>query len=273
MLPIPSFPVRAVTLVLAAGLAACASTGGADDAPRFPDPASASRHGGTYPNPGDLHPLAAGLSKDQLYALVGPPHFAEGVFGVREWDYLFNFREPDGQVARCQLKLRFDDAGTVRDLHWLPATCASRARPREPGMGGGGAADAGGERVALLSADTTFAFASAELTPLGRRTLDALVERAGAFDGVEAIEIVGHADRIGRPAANDALSRRRAEAVREHLAQRGGPAGRISVEGRGSREPVVACAGERGADEVACLAPNRRVEVLLRQSRATAAAR
>ncbi|MEN5118364.1 OmpA family protein [Luteimonas sp. TWI662] len=265
---IPSFSVRLCAVVLVAGLAACASTGGVDEAPRFPDPASAKPLGGIYPTVGALQPLAPGLSKDQLYALLGPPHFSEGVFGVREWDYVLNFREADGQTARCQLKLRFDKAGVARDLHWMPAACAERTRPRDAQIGGG--VSTTGERVALLSADTTFVFASAELTPLGRRTLDALIERAGALDGSEAIEIVGHADRIGRPAANDALSRRRAEAVRDHLAQRGGAAARISVDGRGSREPLVACEGLRGADEIACLAPNRRVEVLV-QRRATAA--
>lgn len=265
---IPSFSIRTCALVLAAGLAACASTGGADEAPRFPDPASAKPHGGTYPTAGALQPLGPGLSKDQLYGLLGPPHFSEGVFGVREWDYVLNFREADGQVARCQLKLRFDEASLVRDMHWMPAACAERARPHNAHIGGG--ASTASEQLALLSADTTFVFARAELTPLGRRTLDALVERVGALDGIEAIEVVGHADRIGRPATNDALSRRRAEAVRDYLAQRGGPATRISVESRGSREPLVACEGLHGADEIACLAPNRRVEIMM-QRRVTAA--
>ena len=45
----------------------------------------------------------------------------------------------------------------------------------------------------------------------------------------------------------------------------------IPVDGRGSREPIFACHGQRGADEIACLAPDRRVEILLRQRRPTAA--
>ncbi|UNK43120.1 hypothetical protein MNO14_03210 [Luteimonas sp. S4-F44] len=55
------------------------------------------------------------------------------------------------------------------------------------------------ERIALLSAETTFAFSSAELTPLGLHTLDARIARVGALDGIEAIEIVGDADPGRRP--------------------------------------------------------------------------
>ncbi|VEI45321.1 lipoprotein [Actinobacillus equuli] len=33
------------------------------------------------------------MNKDQLYNLIGRPHFEEGLYGVREWDYAFNYRE------------------------------------------------------------------------------------------------------------------------------------------------------------------------------------
>ena len=51
---------------------------------------------GTYPNLDNLRRIAPGVSKDQLYDLVGRPHFRESLFGVREWDYIFNFRVPGG---------------------------------------------------------------------------------------------------------------------------------------------------------------------------------
>ena len=43
------------------------------------------------------------MNKDQIYQLIGRPHFREGLYGVREWDYLFNYRE-DGELKTCQYK-------------------------------------------------------------------------------------------------------------------------------------------------------------------------
>ncbi|WP_376914722.1 outer membrane protein assembly factor BamE [Paraburkholderia sp. OAS925] len=31
------------------------------------------------------------MTKNQLYALIGPPHFHESVFHVRVWNYAFHF--------------------------------------------------------------------------------------------------------------------------------------------------------------------------------------
>ena len=88
-----------------------------------------------------------------------------------------------------------------------------------------------------------------------------------AFDSVFAeiarrpvpdVLVIGHTDRAGTDAFNDALSRQRAEVVRRALVARGLPAENIVVVGRGEREPIVAT-----ADGVA-EARNRRVEILVR---------
>src|SRR3546814_7157598 len=71
-------------------------------APVFPDLATATFAGGTYPNVDNLRAIAPGMTKDQLYDLIGRPHFHEGVFGVREWNYLFNFRDADGNASRSE---------------------------------------------------------------------------------------------------------------------------------------------------------------------------
>ncbi len=72
------------------------------------------------------------------------------------------------------------------------------------------------------------------------------------------IVVVGHTDRVGSLAYNDALSLRRAERVRAQLVQVGIPNDQISVAGRGEREPLKAT-----EDEVA--EPlNRRVEITVR---------
>src|SRR5687767_10416318 len=48
---------------------------------------------GTFPNVDNLRNVAQDMTKNQLYALLGHPHFAEGFGKVREWDYIFNFRK------------------------------------------------------------------------------------------------------------------------------------------------------------------------------------
>ena len=57
--------------------------------------------------------------------------------------------------------------------------------------------------------------------------------------GAVGIQVVGHTDRSGSAAYNDALSVRRANAVRDALIANGVSAGAISVEGRGESENLV----------------------------------
>ena len=118
--------------------------------------------------------------------------------------------------------------------------------------------------IEKVSADGLFAFgkAASDETSEGAAALDALATKllASAIP-VRLINVIGHSDRIGNDKANLALSTRRAEAVRDYLVARGVQAGLITAVGRGSIEPVVECTAERGEALVACLAPNRRVEV------------
>ncbi len=250
------------------GIAGCASTPGSGAGNGFPDPAKARFAGGSYPNVDNVLMLSTEMNKDHLYQLVGPPHFNEGVFGVREWDYLFNFRSHEGRVVTCQLKVSFDSRGQAEAFRWLPGECAPDAGLRKTLYGSitTSGHDVVTERVAILTADATFAFGSDAITPLGRRALDEAMGRLGGVDGLERVDIVGHADRIGSAAANDVLAQARAQAVRNYLLTKGMPADVITAQGRGSREPIVDCAGVAGADLVACLAPNRRVELFSKRS-------
>lgn len=79
----------------------------------------------------------------------------------------------------------------------------------------------------------------------------------------DSIDVIGHADRIGSENYNLNLSQRRANAVKAYLVRQGIPAGKINSEGRGESEPVTGntCGGERGKALIACLEPDRRVDV------------
>jgi outer membrane protein OmpA-like peptidoglycan-associated protein len=58
-------------------------------------------------------------------------------------------------------------------------------------------------------------------------------------EGTVKVVIEGHTDAKGRPQYNDALSLRRAAAVRDYLVQvKGVSAQVLMVEGKGSRKPI-----------------------------------
>jgi outer membrane protein OmpA-like peptidoglycan-associated protein len=75
---------------------------------------------------------------------------------------------------------------------------------------------------------------------------------------VPDVLVIGHTDKVGNDAYNDALSKARAEVVRKALAERGVAAENMVLVGRGKREPMVPT-----ADGVA-EPRNRRVEILVR---------
>jgi outer membrane protein OmpA-like peptidoglycan-associated protein len=72
------------------------------------------------------------------------------------------------------------------------------------------------------------------------------------------VVVIGHTDRVGSLDYNDRLSIQRAEKVRDELLRLGVEPGRIRVEGRGEREPLVPTDDETPEPR------NRRVEVSVR---------
>jgi OOP family OmpA-OmpF porin len=111
-----------------------------------------------------------------------------------------------------------------------------------------------------LQADALFDFDKAVVKPEARTKLDDLVSRMKGVN-LEVIIAVGHTDRIGSDAYNQKLSVRRAEAVKAYLVSKGIAANRIYTEGKGKRQPVKNCTGGVSKAVIACLEPNRRVEV------------
>jgi outer membrane protein OmpA-like peptidoglycan-associated protein len=96
-----------------------------------------------------------------------------------------------------------------------------------------------------------------DLTPASSQELDRVFAEIARRPAPE-VAVVGHTDRVGAVAFNDALSLKRAERVRELLVQRGLAAERVAVAGRGEREPLVATPDEAPEPR------NRRVEITVR---------
>ncbi len=114
--------------LLAAALAGCASLSqvspeGTTDEPVWPKAEDATFREGAWPTPESLALVRRGMTKDQLYQLLGRPHFQEGLIGVREWDYLFHLRAADGSTRTCQYKVLFDKDVLAASFHRLPADC------------------------------------------------------------------------------------------------------------------------------------------------------
>lgn len=111
-----------------------------------------------------------------------------------------------------------------------------------------------------FSATELFAFDSAELR-MPQPKLDELATLLNTESDIDQIVITGHTDRLGAESYNQALSERRARAVKNYLVSRGVSADRLRAEGKGETSPVVQCDNQARSALIRCLQPNRRVEV------------
>jgi len=126
-----------------------------------------------------------------------------------------------------------------------------------------------------FSADSLFDFAKATVRPAGKQALDAFAAqlRGAQFD---IITVTGYTDRIGSHEYNMRLSTNRAEAVKSYLLETGWiSADQVTAHGADGSDPVTRpdeCPGQkRTAQLIACLQPDRRVDVEVVGSRLQAA--
>ncbi|HKW80277.1 MAG TPA: OmpA family protein [Casimicrobiaceae bacterium] len=115
-----------------------------------------------------------------------------------------------------------------------------------------------------LAAKALFDFDKSVLKPEGKAALDSeVIDRLRNVTKLELVLVTGHTDRIGTQAYNQRLSERRANTVRDYLVSRGVPRDKIETLGMGKTQPIpgVVCNQKNFKELVACLAPNRRVEV------------
>jgi outer membrane protein OmpA-like peptidoglycan-associated protein len=96
-----------------------------------------------------------------------------------------------------------------------------------------------------------------ELTDESKQIVDSVFAEI-ARRPVPDVIVIGHTDTVGSDVANDALSRQRAEVVRNAFVARGLAADKLVTVGRGKRELAVPTAD--GVSEPR----NRRIEILVR---------
>lgn len=105
-----------------------------------------------------------------------------------------------------------------------------------------------------VPSDISFDVGRSALRPALHPVLDKF---ASGLDGSMKVMIVGHTDSTGSDAINDPLSVDRAASVRDYLVMRGVSPTRISIEGKGSHQPIADNSTAEGR------ARNRRVEIFL----------
>lgn len=151
-----------------------------------------------------------------------------------------------------------DPAGCKCDKDLLPKDVCEPKKASAPSTG----AKPAGAKI-TVAADALFDFNKATLRPAGKKKLDEVVAKANSLV-LEVVIAVGHADRIGSAAYNQKLSEKRAASVKTYLVSKGIPANRIYTEGKGSKQPVTKkdqCKGPKSAKVIACLQPDRRVDI------------
>jgi len=267
-------------IAVATTLQGCATSGsklsqdGASDKIVFPDANKAWLKEAVDPNIDNLRRVAPGMTKDNIYSLIGRPHFSEGIIGVREWDYVFNFRNSsDGSVQTCQYKIIYTPDMHLRSTYWQPESCTDFLKPTPvptqtvvERVVEKSVTVPGPEVVRIrVAADGIFEFDQSgisDLRPGGIEKLNKVAEQLLAGGEVTQLKIVGHTDRLGDDAYNQRLSEQRAEAIRQYLIRKNIAAELISAQGAGKSQPLVECQQtRRDAALIRCLEPNRRFEI------------
>jgi peptidoglycan-associated lipoprotein len=126
------------------------------------------------------------------------------------------------------------------------------------GFGAGGAATPGSTQDFVVNVGDRVFFESdsTDLTSTATATLDKQSTWLARYPRY-TFTIEGHADERGTREYNFSLGARRAQAVRDYLASKGVPAGRMRIVSYGKERPVAVC------NDISCWSQNRRSVTLL----------
>lgn len=251
------FSVLSVVLLSACGNLSRVAADGTTDNPVWPGiKQSGFNHDGSqygsWPDWDNVRMIEAGMNKDQISNLIGRPHFAEGIVGVREWDYVFNYRE-NGEHKVCQFKILFDKNRDAQSFFWLPEKCGPESSSQAETI-------ITSVEPYELSGDFLFDFDSAGLSEQGKEQLTKIANKL-KNQSVTRIKVEGFTDYLGNEDYNLRLSHQRAEAVKAYLVSQGILSDAIYAAGRGESVQIKFCEGGSGTSLRECLKPNRRVVI------------
>ncbi len=220
----------------------------------FPEMTRATRPQGVFVPARHIAMIAPGMKKSEIYTLLDVPHFSEGLFGVRRWNYILNFYTGRADEFRqCQYQIRYDKHYRVEGTYWRDVECsalfdAALAQPKAaerivtqyvPSPAHTPAAVT--EEKAIKTFGFTFDFDKSTIRPAGHDVIRAIVAEVqrGSY---RRIVVTGFTDTMGAQGYNDVLAARRAAAtvaeLTEALAAAGSPLAH-QVYSRGGRELAV----------------------------------
>lgn len=229
---------------------------------------------GSFPNWSNVALVDYGMSKDQLWTLLDRPHYKEGLFNVKKWNYVLNYRE-NGQVHQCQLQIHFDKNKQVEGLYWANPECQKYAQNANKPIVNNiiqqvQKAPEGAQlkETLTLEADALFAFNKftiGDMLPQGHHALNNAIAQIKELEGQEQVSVyvIGHTDRLGDEAYNLDLSDKRAKSVVAYMLSRGIKPVTINALGAGEYIPVKQCSEGNRKQVIQCLQPNRRVEIMI----------
>ena len=151
---------------------------------------------------------------------------------------------------------------TVLELRGGGAAMGGRVQSLEGAMKDLGATVKGREIKINLAADVLFDFDKADLRPEATPSLERVLAILQSYPKA-AVLIEGHTDGKGNDQYNQALSERRAEAVRRWLGGHGAAAP-MTTRGWGKTRPVASNTKPNGADDPDGRQKNRRVEITVK---------
>jgi len=149
-------------------------------------------------------------------------------------------------------------AGGIAGNVWSKRMQEQKAQMEQATAGTGvGVTQTEDNRLKLdIPSDVSFDTGRADIKPNFRPILDTFAKSL-VSNPAATVTIIGHTDSSGSDAINNPLSLNRAASTRDYIVARGVATSRISIDGRGSREPLVA------NDTAANRAKNRRVEIFV----------
>jgi OOP family OmpA-OmpF porin len=122
-----------------------------------------------------------------------------------------------------------------------------------------------------FSAESLFTFDQSTLRPEGKSALDNFARELTGTD-FDLITVEGHTDRLGSQEYNQKLALQRADAVKTYLVETARiESSKITVLSKSENDPVTQpgdCKGNQANPKlIACLQPDRRVEIEVTASR------
>ena len=165
-----------------------------------------------------------------------------------------------GSAKKAKIDLSIAQAALKQSSHAVPELAEPVAIERYTrALDDSTSTQAGGKDITVtLASDVTFASDSADLAPGAEAQLQIVATQLGQHPDGGTLTIVGHTDDVQDDAYNQALSEKRANAVKTRLAQLTKlDKWQTSVSGKGESEPKI----KDTTDEAR--AANRRVEITL----------